>query len=1207
MSDTLGKGTYPHLRIDPQILSDIAADTTYGSLWTAATTNTEKKKVLGNFIHDKHKIATINFFNGTNSPGGTTIHRGSLLYPFATKVDALTTIAAATIALDTTAPVITLTGAASVTIEAGSTYTDAGATALDNLDGDLTSSIVTSSNVNTSAIGSYTVTYDVSDAAGNAATRVTRTVIVQDTTAPVITLTGAASVTIEAGSTYTDAGATALDNLDGDLTSSIVTSSTVNTSATGSYTVTYNVSDAAGNAATQVTRTVTVSAPVAKDLTMVLNGDNLEVYLNKDITADGGVGSIQLDISGLAGTEPVTFGSGRDNNGISFYPSINDANGYWTTGNIPTSLSSMWDNGKLYIIQPATHGGDEYFSGGRAGKYFSNFGLGVDYGDWSSNDGFSRIKSDTTTPLVTIDISTVAEGTTFSFNTGTCLVTKLNDDNSAGFTKYTSTRSDSDVLLDYRDTANTHTVTFGDDVLKPLSFFRSNKIKVLKNGNSINVVTPAKGATGYSSTYHTFDSSTYGVYAFKLKFASNVNTSDFTNAVNTDVTIASFGSDGIQYDKNNKLTFEANNNYTINWTGSGNMPEITQVLFTDGVGNITLDTSSTTNISTYGVISNSKLLYNKGTIRVQNTNSEIKINLPSSYDSTYHTFDSSTYGVYAFKLKFASNVNTSDFTNAVNTDVTIASFGSDGIQYDKNNKLTFESDNTYTINWTGSGNMPEITQVLFTDGVGNKETLEDTYSSTGGSSLKTRNQKPFSLPVISNKRSSHVSNNSLIVYSTDASPDQVSILNSQGFGGSFAYYFYYAFNTSSNYSTYNTPTIPIFQNTATPVNNTLYIYSTDASPDNVQILNNLGYGGSFAYYFYYAFNTSSNYSTYNSVSLPIESASTAPTTITKTAENLKVVFDGTDKYEVFLVPDSSGNVGGSNTVFACTAFTYSGNHNTSLQNIDTTTANTEASLSGTGTTTLLTNNHLCSGDNVSTVLLADVQTGFDKLHRVTWFKTGETFATSPVIDYKIMQLKHTGTKLVGTLELYYGDGTNGDQKKYTVTFTNNATTIAVTGATIANPPPFRKYYIKTIGTTDPYYRFYNDAAETQEVDLTSSNGTGIYKRATYVFERGSTGSHPFYIKEETTGKSGLFKVQGPPLINAGDKLLMFTSEDYDSDNNPSSNIKYHCTITAHNMEKAFNLKNQAISAGYDALVDADRHIEIGRNIRLEIEGEEIIL
>ena len=103
---------------------------------------------------------------------------------------------------DTTIPVITLTGAAIVTIEVGTTYVDGGATATDNYDDDtaLTASIVTDvSTVDTQTVGSYTVTYNVSDASGNAATEVTRTVNVVDTTIPVITLTGAAIVTIEVG------------------------------------------------------------------------------------------------------------------------------------------------------------------------------------------------------------------------------------------------------------------------------------------------------------------------------------------------------------------------------------------------------------------------------------------------------------------------------------------------------------------------------------------------------------------------------------------------------------------------------------------------------------------------------------------------------------------------------------------------------------------------------------------------------------------------------------------------------------------------------------------------------------------------------------------------------------------------------------------------------------------------------------------------
>ncbi|MCT4630722.1 immunoglobulin-like domain-containing protein, partial [Winogradskyella sp.] len=82
-----------------------------------------------------------------------------------------------------------------------------------------------------------------------------------DTTPPVITLIGSSTINLTVGDTYTDQGATATDNLDGDLTSSIVVVNNVNTSLANSYAVTYNVSDAAGNAAIEVVRTVNVSDP----------------------------------------------------------------------------------------------------------------------------------------------------------------------------------------------------------------------------------------------------------------------------------------------------------------------------------------------------------------------------------------------------------------------------------------------------------------------------------------------------------------------------------------------------------------------------------------------------------------------------------------------------------------------------------------------------------------------------------------------------------------------------------------------------------------------------------------------------------------------------------------------------------------------------------------------------------------------------------
>ncbi len=96
---------------------------------------------------------------------------------------------------------------------------------------------------------------------------------------PVITLVGDANITLTVGDTYTEQGATATDAEDGDITGDIVTSGTVNTAASGVYTVTYNVTDSDGNAANQVTRTVTVNA-TTPSVTIILEDEDGNVLPN---------------------------------------------------------------------------------------------------------------------------------------------------------------------------------------------------------------------------------------------------------------------------------------------------------------------------------------------------------------------------------------------------------------------------------------------------------------------------------------------------------------------------------------------------------------------------------------------------------------------------------------------------------------------------------------------------------------------------------------------------------------------------------------------------------------------------------------------------------------------------------------------------------------------------------------------------------------
>ncbi|WCO01589.1 immunoglobulin-like domain-containing protein [Psychroserpens ponticola] len=198
---------------------------------------------------------------------------------------------------DTTAPVISLIGSANISLQLGDSYSDQGATALDNIDGDLTSSIVVGGDtVNTNSVGAYTITYNVSDAAGNVAVEVTRTVTVNpDTIAPVITLIGASTINLNIGDVYNEQGATATDNLDGNLTSSIVITGAVNTASAGTYFVNYNVSDSSGNAANQVTRTVVVSADTTPPVIVLVGASTINLNVGDAYNEQGATATDNLD------------------------------------------------------------------------------------------------------------------------------------------------------------------------------------------------------------------------------------------------------------------------------------------------------------------------------------------------------------------------------------------------------------------------------------------------------------------------------------------------------------------------------------------------------------------------------------------------------------------------------------------------------------------------------------------------------------------------------------------------------------------------------------------------------------------------------------------------------------------------------------------------------------------------------------------------
>ena len=203
---------------------------------------------------------------------------------------------------DITAPVITLNGATEINVPYGVAYEDLGANATDNYDSGIL--VTTSGEVNTSEIGQYQVTYSAKDSADNTAT-VIRTVNVADLIPPVITLNGSTeTVIIHGRNTYTEAGASAVDDLDG--TVAVTITGDVDDTTNGTYTVTYTSTDSVGNEST-ATRTVIVRDALPfittwkTDNEGVSDDNQIRIHTttdNQNYTVDWGDGTQDSNVSG---------------------------------------------------------------------------------------------------------------------------------------------------------------------------------------------------------------------------------------------------------------------------------------------------------------------------------------------------------------------------------------------------------------------------------------------------------------------------------------------------------------------------------------------------------------------------------------------------------------------------------------------------------------------------------------------------------------------------------------------------------------------------------------------------------------------------------------------------------------------------------------------------------------------------------------------
>ena len=120
---------------------------------------------------------------------------------------------------------------------------DEGATAQDDLDGEI--SVRVDGAVAVDFVGAYRLQYTAIDSAGNQSIGYRR-VLVDDRIPPVVQLLGDTVQMHEQGTSFLDEGATALDEVDGELEVSVSTVINASTSA-GTYTVTYSATDLAGN------------------------------------------------------------------------------------------------------------------------------------------------------------------------------------------------------------------------------------------------------------------------------------------------------------------------------------------------------------------------------------------------------------------------------------------------------------------------------------------------------------------------------------------------------------------------------------------------------------------------------------------------------------------------------------------------------------------------------------------------------------------------------------------------------------------------------------------------------------------------------------------------------------------------------------------------------------------------------------------------
>lgn len=148
---------------------------------------------------------------------------------------------------------LVLYGSRKITIYEGTTYNEPGYEAYDRQKNNLNEEVVVNSNLDSSKIGTYTITYSLY----NKTKKRTIKVVARPEVITIIHLNGDKNMYLNVGSQYVEPGYSAIDSIDGDLTKKVTTSGSVNTARSGTYRIVYSVVNSSG-VTTAETRTIIV-------------------------------------------------------------------------------------------------------------------------------------------------------------------------------------------------------------------------------------------------------------------------------------------------------------------------------------------------------------------------------------------------------------------------------------------------------------------------------------------------------------------------------------------------------------------------------------------------------------------------------------------------------------------------------------------------------------------------------------------------------------------------------------------------------------------------------------------------------------------------------------------------------------------------------------------------------------------------------------